>query len=35
MKIATVPSDSLKALDDWPTVTVVRLGVVAEIYRTK
>ena len=35
MKIVTVPSDSLKALDDWPTVTVVRLGVVAEIYRTK
>lgn len=32
MKIVTVPSDSLKTLDDWLTVMVVRLGVVAEIY---
>lgn len=31
MKIVTAPSDSLKTLDDWLTVTVVRLGFVAEI----
>jgi len=31
MKIVTAPSDSPKALDDWLTVTVVRLGFVAEI----
>lgn len=31
MKIVTAPSDSLNVLDDWLTVTVVRLGFVAEI----